>query len=435
MKLLIVFVVIFVITKAYTNEEADQELRMSFETPHTKWVNPISWLTSSEKPPRVMFIARDIIDRGYPVFREMVEIMQRFEIVADAQYYLVTSDAYGEAWMKPESRLFNLITNSSLQHDVYFFYGIDPLKLPNSTLYNSVLSQISSGKAGAVLIASNDQNLTRTPFLGTTTPNDPSASLYSFGSGRVAVLPAPAMVIEWTLGWEIGYDHWQERLGRTLLWAMNKLPSVSISLSTVGDAAASGTSLNAVLSSSPQSSGITKLVFLERRNDGMFSRQSSSDVSGSTGLSFAGPTAPKLVLAGDYFGDVIAFDSNDRVVTWKSIPFSVKINLTISLNMSQTWGEIGSTMSGTVFVSNAQLGTDERISIQFRDRRWRMISNFISDTGTKGNFPFSMTVQGWFPMSIQIRAVLVRSGLEIIDSISYFSVTKRRQGEWVFLSW
>ena len=58
--------------------EQEQEIRASFVTPHTKWAKPYAGGTT-----RVLFFS----DYKNTQAREIVELMQRFEVQADAAYY------------------------------------------------------------------------------------------------------------------------------------------------------------------------------------------------------------------------------------------------------------------------------------------------------------------------------------------------------------
>lgn len=58
--------------------EQEQEIRTTFVTPHTAWAKPYAGGTT-----RVLFFS----DYKNTQAREIVELMQRFEVQADAAYY------------------------------------------------------------------------------------------------------------------------------------------------------------------------------------------------------------------------------------------------------------------------------------------------------------------------------------------------------------
>ena len=62
--------------------EQEQEIRTSFVTPHTPWAKPYAGGTT-----RVLFFS----DYRNTQAREIVELMQRFEVRADAAYYTIAS--------------------------------------------------------------------------------------------------------------------------------------------------------------------------------------------------------------------------------------------------------------------------------------------------------------------------------------------------------
>jgi hypothetical protein len=108
---------------------------------------------------------------------------------------------------------------------------------------------------------------------------DPEAELFALKQGRAARLPA-APEAEYTFGWEVPYDHWQERLGRTVLWAAGKLPAQPLHLhreptTDAGSDAGSPPDTRLVVTL-PVDAPIAQVRIRERRDDGLIVRDSSN---------------------------------------------------------------------------------------------------------------------------------------------------------------
>ena len=120
---------------------------------------------------------------------------------------------------------------------------------------------------------------------------DPDAEWFAWQQGRAARLPA-APVAEYTFGWEVPYDHWQERLGRTVLWAAGKLPAQPLHLhreptTDAGSDAGSPPDSRLVVKLPPDVP-IVQVRIRERRDDGLVVRDSLSPLPPDGGGGFVG---------------------------------------------------------------------------------------------------------------------------------------------------
>jgi len=256
--------------------------------------------------------------------------------------------------------------------------------------------------------------------------------LLAWKHGRAARLPA-APVSEYTFGWEVPYDYWQERLGRTVLWAAGKLPPVPLILRREGaPAVASGTQLSGSRLSYlvPRHPAIARLRIRERRDDGLVVRELTRSGASS---GHEGPSAIGLP-AGHYHDDVIATDAAGRVVAWATLPFTVASERTVSLDLPKAWGEIGETIAGSIRLGGAPL-KGETVLVELRDRRGRIIARTAPTGPYSDAVPFSFPIPAWYPMLVQIRAVVRDHTGEAADAVAYFNVTKRHRGQFNFLSW
>jgi len=190
--------------------DQEQELRTSYVTPHTTWAKPYALGTT-----RVLFIS----DYRYTMAREMVELMQRFDLTAEAAYFSRIVDTTDDQWHGGEAGLERIRTLVAQPWDVYLFNDIALTLLPAELQYK-ILEPVSRG-AGLVMLGKGDQRVLKTKLPAE--PGGPEAELFAVKQGRAALLPTPPR-IAYRFGWEAEYDVWQERLGRTVLWAAGKLP-------------------------------------------------------------------------------------------------------------------------------------------------------------------------------------------------------------------
>ena len=122
--------------------EQEQEIRATFATPHTAWAKPYAGGTT-----RVLFFS----DYRNTQAREIVELMQRFDIQADAAYYYRLVDSTRMQWHGGEegiARIRRLLESGA--HDVFLFNGVSPDVLP-AELKKDLLARVALGK-GLVLV-------------------------------------------------------------------------------------------------------------------------------------------------------------------------------------------------------------------------------------------------------------------------------------------
>ena len=116
--------------------EQEQEIRTSFVTPHTPWAKPYAGGTT-----RVLFFS----DYRNTQAREIVELMQRFEVQADAAYYSVV-DSKRQQWHGGEegiARIRRLLDSGA--HDVFLFNGVSPDVL-SAALKQDLLARVARGR-------------------------------------------------------------------------------------------------------------------------------------------------------------------------------------------------------------------------------------------------------------------------------------------------
>ncbi len=121
---LLYFIFIVAPAKATPTLEQEQEIRTTFVTPHTVWAKPYAGGTT-----RVLFFS----DYENTQAREIVELMQRFEVQADAAYYtrVMVAKKPQMQWHGAEegiARIRRLLASGV--HDVFLFNGVSPDGLP-----------------------------------------------------------------------------------------------------------------------------------------------------------------------------------------------------------------------------------------------------------------------------------------------------------------
>ena len=132
--------------------ELSHELSMDFETPHTDWAQPYAG-----GPIRLLFFTTHRSNGMATRAREVIELMQRFDVEAEAVYHHNIIDSPTQEWVGGtlgEERAFRLLEKP---FDVYLFQYMTPADLSARAQY-MLLNAVSEG-AGLVLVGSNDDRV------------------------------------------------------------------------------------------------------------------------------------------------------------------------------------------------------------------------------------------------------------------------------------
>jgi beta-galactosidase len=410
--------------------EIDHALTLEFSTPHTEWAKPYA-----HGNVRVLFFSDG---RGTNA-RECVELMQRFDIEAKAVFWANINDSNKESWHGGEMGERRMLKLLQQKWDCFVFLGLPMTNVP--LLQKQIIVDSVTNGAGIVFVGSNDGNVLTgkkriMPPLMFVDPEDGN-SAYAVGQGRGIYLPNRP-TIDYDEGWETHYDYWQERLGRALLWASGKEPTMRLDLtlspqSHAGSGEATvrsedATSLLARLSGDPSSRGLKIQVQLRSAGHAPV-RLPEKDISAGDTVEFPLPRLPK----GTWHVDA-RVTGTAGIEIWATCPFEVHTDRSVSAVMlDQNWGELGDVISGTVVVSGSP-SPREIMRVQLLDRRRRELvrKNFpVMDRSLKFDFP----VLEWLPMLVTVEARLYSNGIEIDRAYKYFHVTKRKQGRFNFLMW
>jgi len=410
--------------------EIDHALTFDFQTPHTKWAKPYA-----NGKAKVLFFA-DGTDTDP---RECVELMQRFDIDAQAVFWAnvgETDKKYWEGGTVGEQRMLSLLQQ---KWDCFVFFGLPMTHFPVAQK-SLILKAVAQG-AGIVFVGSNDtasflskkQILPLPAFVA----DENVSEAYTVGKGRgIRLLGRPK--IGYHEGWEIEFDYWQESLGRAVLWSTRKEPAVHLDLvlspSSKNPAgknivqSGSTARLLAKISGKPRGSDLRIKVTARQPGHADVVLPEKGIAPGEE----IKISIPKLA-AGTWHADARII-SSAGVETWYSLPFEVRSERAVSgVTLKPNWGEPGGVISGKVLVSGNRLPR-ETMRIQLLDRRRRELAR--KDVQVSGDtIDFSFDIAEWLPMLVTVEARLISGDTEISRSYKYFHVTERKHGQFNFLIW
>ncbi|MBM3957937.1 MAG: beta-galactosidase, partial [Gemmatimonadetes bacterium] len=400
----------------------DHQMSVEFETPHTKWAKPYA-----RGKLRVLLFCS-----GHGTApREGVELKQRFDFDVDAVFWARIVDSTKQGWHGGELGVQRMLRLAEKPYDCYLFLGISPASLSSEMQYK-ILKPVTDG-AGIVLVGLGDRRILKperrikelSPFLSPAGV----AGAFQVGKGRGVELPK-LPDIPYEVGWETEYDHWQERLGRAILWAAGKEPQVELRprleapeldrsrlpQKAVGFSWRNPRRTELSIEMSIRSRQGWRLPYWEVK---------TADAEGEVLNEFL------KLRADDYYLDVIARSGNG-VEAWAASRFKVASDHGVkSVELSTTWGEVGDTLRGTISL-DADLGNKEWVEVRLWDRRNRILMRrrLVAD-----QLAFEFRVEPWFPMLVRVEAVRCYGGGDIASAHAWFNVVKRNRGQFNFLIW
>jgi hypothetical protein len=443
--------------------EEDHRLSMEFVTPHTKWAQPYA----GGKTRVLVFISGGIGPRG-TLPRETIELKQRFDLEADAVYWINIDRK--EDWLHHEAGVERMLKLLDQSWDCYVLYQIPLERLPVEGQY-SLLKGVAAG-SGLVMVGTDDkrvleeENLLKslpaflaqgTPFTGlpfvqesVLKAEDPVVdpelgrrersrraaqrmmSAYRMKSGRgLRLAGRPDLGSD--IGWDTQYEYWAQLVGRAVLWAARHEPkmtlSVEVSRPACDRAEISGQKI-AVKWAHPQAPPGLEIEASLRRFDGQVTPLKVKQNAAATGTFTCG--VPEL-RADRYFVDVRARGTSGAE-SWASTTFAVtSARRVASLELDAPYSEIGGTLSGKVSLQGAPLA-GELVRIDLVDPRNRIVAR--SDLGAvAGQVAFKFDVKPWMPMLTRVVARLLANGQEVHHRYATFHVTKRNRGRFNLVMW
>jgi hypothetical protein len=142
---------------------------------------------------------------------------------------------------------------------------------------------------------------------------------------------------------------------------------------------------------------------------------------------------PRPLRAGIYHLDVSASGARG-IEAWVTTPLAITSTRTVAdLSLDREWGETGDPIAGRVTLSGDPL-PKERAVVRLVDVRGRTLDKTaVKIRGSSGLF--SLPVEDWMPMLLEVRAVLTTDGEDVSSNYAYFHVVRRKRGQFNFVVW
>jgi beta-galactosidase len=404
--------------------EEEHVLSMEFETPHTDWAKPYAGGTT-----HVLFFTTWY--QGSTDAREIIELMQRFDLDAKAVYsaqgpHLIgdgNPDWYGGDKEAGTKRALQLLDGPC---DAVFLNHLEAGALP--TAVQEKLHQKVAEGAGLVLVSAKLPFEDAQPI--TPRPADwTQGESFTLGKGRIAVLPAREKLV-FRPGWETDFDYQMEQQGRALLWAARHAPKMSLTLQAAKPIQERSTlpapCLN-VTCGNPTPGTEVHLVL--RHPNGQKTALGTWTGPEAASATITLPQLPE----GDYHVDAFALRGS-AIENWATLPLQIEADHRIaSLVLEKDWAEIGETVTGHIAVSDARHAHD-RIEMRLVDKRGRMLEKQeFKASGDAVQFRFRM--EPWMPMLLRAEAHLLEDDDEIASASIYLRVTKRHRDQFNVMMW
>jgi hypothetical protein len=404
--------------------EDEHALSMEFETPHTDWAQPYALGKT-----RVLFLSNG---RGTKA-REIVELMQRFDIEAEAIYWARIVDTTIDQWHGGEPAHRRIARLLEERWDCYILHEVKLSDLTLEEQYN-LLVPVTEG-AGIVFIGTDDERVLKDKnHLAELPPmleGREVGEAYRVKQGRAIRLPARPK-LDYHLGWEIEYDYWQERLGRAVLWAAGKEPEAGLE-AAVQQAEITREDLPTVKAAASWEAPPGMDVDLELRLtrwDGL--RIPLVSAAGQENAEFAEADLPALP-AGEYHLDAF-LRSKRGVENWVTTAFAVTTERKVAeVSLAQDWGEVGEELAGSARLEG-EPGADERLAIRLRDRHNRILAQ-QELPAAEPVAAFSFPTEPWMPMLLRVEACLSDGKGDVSTAHAYYRITRRNRGQFNFLVW
>ena len=402
--------------------EVVHDLSMEFETPHTDWASRYARGEIS-----VLFFSEGRGTRA----REIIELMQRFDLRAEAAYFSNIIDSRETHWIGDEEGHERIARLLEIPRDCYLFNAVAPAELPPASL--QALTEGVEDGAGLVLISADAGPLLRPENRLESLPDflEPApegCEAFTLGKGRALRLAGPPD-LSYHPGWETEYDYWQEFLGRALLWASDREPATRLDLALDRVEFERGEPVSVRVRWEGDTAPLNIAARL-RRQDGQTTALAPEQVAEPRGeLALQIPVGR----ADRYHVDVWA-KSEAGVEAWATTSFTVESPLRVrALELEHDWGEINEKIAGRAALTQP-LTAGQALRVQVLDRRDRILAHtLLQPDGTEARFEFP--IASWMPMLLRVEAMVVEKGAEVASEYAYFRVTRRHRDQFNFLVW
>ena len=408
--------------------ENEHQLSMAFETPHTKWAKPYSQGTTS-----ILFFAPWY--QGSTEGREVIELMQRFDLDAKVAYFLkegancllgdnnprpyVTTDAGTQ-------RVLRLLNNKL---DVIFLNQVENAALPQ--LVREKIQQLVEEGAGLVLVGENQAAVyPDAQSIPSAKTKSISGNCFSLGKGRIVLLPKRS-TLTYQLGWETELDYQLADQGRAILWAAHRETDTKLSITLSQNSIAREQLTNQTCEIHWQHlPNNTKLQIELRRADGHSQLVGEHLCNNRNEMQFSLPP----LRAGNYYVVVVA-RSPQGIEDWQFQPFEVTTDTSISnIELEKDWAEPNETVHGSVTLQG-DITQQHKVRINLVDIHRRILAKKEFHTTSNKPFEFSFSIQEEYPMLLWVEAVLLENSQQIAAKHTTLRVTHRHQNKYNFVVW
>jgi hypothetical protein len=404
--------------------ELQHTLSTDFVTPHTAWAKPFA----GGKLRAVFFVnwCENSTDA-----REIIELMQRLDLEANAVYGLNSvrllgdgrPDWYGGEAQAGTKRALRLLNQPN---DLLFINQLS-LEVLGKEVQARIFRKVSAG-TGLVLVGGAESSPFPEARPVEPKPIDPKdARFYTVGQGRMVMLPKREK-IEFQLGWETQFDYQMERQIRALLWAARREPRAVIEIQvpqTITRASLPGKA-TLMWQGLPSKTGL-KLSL--RRSDGETRSLPALTARGAKAASVPLP----IMREGNYHLDVLA-SSGRTVQTWATAPFPVEADRHVeAVQLDRDWSEPGDQAKGQVRLSGS-LKPQDVLVVRLVDNYNRILAEQRLPA-TVGSVPFHFSIASWMPMLLRVDAILHDGSDEVSGNYAYLRVTQRHQDQFNFVVW
>ena len=404
--------------------EQEHSLSMEFETPHTKWAKPFA----SGKT-RVLFFTDQ--EQGSTNAREIIELMQRFDLEANSVYAVVSNhrllgDGNTQWYKDPKAGTNRALNLLKTPYDTYFFNKVNFSHLPD-TIQRIIRKRVLEG-AGIVMIGESDSLLIANgPVVQSA--RIPEATVRSLGRGNSnGIFLKQRERLSYGPDWESKLDYQMELQGRAIVLAANK-NTLPVAIRLKSD-----------ILKREELPGIPYEIEVGSPATAAFVNVYLTTCDGRKTL-LKSINEPKTIVkaelpvvpARNYHIDVQVLN-NAGVLGWSTKTFAVSAESAIdSIQLSKDWGEVGEKLEGTISCSG-KIGPKDKLSLRLIDKEGRILSiQSVPLSGHQGRFSFR--IGPWMPMLLRVEALLSDQKGEVSSSDKYCRVVKRHRGEFNFVVW
>jgi len=445
--------------------DEDHSLTTSYVTPHTPWgKGGVNGRLSA-------FIVVNAGHGGIAYtepgtrLREVVELMQRFDVDAEAVFVNTNGALYKEK--EGEARARRLLEK---EYDVYVL-GAAPFDAFCPELQYKILERVVTKGAALVCCGPVPKKiltakralkevpaalyegvpLTQLARLAAMPQNvigssdsETAARLitcYKLGKGRSVALRYAAHVMAPRLSFRFRalteYDYWMLLVGRVLLWAAGREAEVALTTDPgwfdIPREALPDSATVAALSNRGAASVKLRVEMALRRGDGELTPLPEAKVELKPGGSVEIPVSLPVLRADDYFVDMIA--RSKRGVE-ASGAFGIRISSPVGIEAvaaSAPFVERGDDVGINVKLRGEPFQEGDRLRVQLRDSHGRVLVRKEAPAALENTLRFE--IGDWAAIAMRAEALFMRDGKELAWAEASFHVPKRRRNQFNFVQW